>query len=213
VRKSQDGLTVAIRRSKTDQEAEGYELGVPYGSNPATCPVRAFDAWLELAVITEGALFRSVDRHGKVQADRLSDRDVARVVKRRLEAAGIDPQRYSGHSLRAGFITSAAEAEVETWQIKKQSRHASDRVLHGYIRTATLFRHNAAAKVGLSPWTTPSGSHGSAVGRRAVAAPDSSPPAHQRLDRLRAAVAGAGEEGTPFIFMLTPGTVQVGCAI
>jgi integrase len=119
------------------------------GSNSDTCCVRTLEAWTELAGIAAGALFRSVNRHGQVRADRLSDRDVARIVKRRAEAAGIDPTNHAGHSLRAGFITSAAEAGADTWAIKKQSRHASDRVLHGYIRTATLFKHNAAAKVGL----------------------------------------------------------------
>ena len=103
-----DGLTVTLRRSKTDQDAAGRKIGIPYGSNPETCPVRTIQAWIEWAAITSGALFRSLNRHGQVQPARLSSVDVARVVKKLAERAGLDPAKYAGHSLRAGHATAAA---------------------------------------------------------------------------------------------------------
>ncbi|MBY6274119.1 MAG: integrase, partial [Bacillaceae bacterium] len=102
VNMTRDGVIVTLRRSKTDQEGQGQKIGIPYGSNPATCPVRALQAWLEASGITEGPLFRSIDRHGNLQPSRLSDKAVALVVKRRAQAVGLDPSKYSGHSLRAG---------------------------------------------------------------------------------------------------------------
>lgn len=105
-----DGLTVTLRRSKTDQDGVGRKVGIPYGSNPDTCPVRTVQGWMEGAGITSGALFRSINRHGKIQPGRLSGIDVSRVVKKLAERAGLDPGRYAGHSLRAGHATSAAIA-------------------------------------------------------------------------------------------------------
>src|SRR5713101_6237524 len=85
-----DGLVVTLRRSKTDQEGEGRKVGIPHGSKPQTCPVRALRAWLEAAGISEGPLFRSVNRHGKLGAAALSGRAVAIVVKHAAELAGLD---------------------------------------------------------------------------------------------------------------------------
>ena len=149
-----DGLTAYIRKSKTDQEGQGRKVGIPYGSHPHTCPVRAFGAWiercgLEKCALTEGPLFRSVNRHGKLQAGRLSDRAVALIVKRAAEAAGLDPARYAGHSLRAGLATSAAQAGVSERSIMAQTGHKSVIVARRYIRDGSLFRDNAAAQVGL----------------------------------------------------------------
>jgi site-specific recombinase XerD len=144
-----DGLVVTIRRSKTDQEGEGATLGLPFGSDPATCPVRALRAWLEAAGIADGAIFRPVDRHGQLADRRLSDRAVAEVVKRTAAASGLDPAAYAGHSLRAGLITSAAEAGAHERDIMRHSRHKSVPVMRRYIRDAGLFTDNAAATVGL----------------------------------------------------------------
>jgi hypothetical protein len=87
---NRDGIVIVIRRSKTDQEAEGRKIGIPYGSNPATCPVRALQDWLGQCGFTEGSLFRPIDRFGKVAAIRLSGAAVAEIVKRYVEAAGLD---------------------------------------------------------------------------------------------------------------------------
>lgn len=144
-----DGLVVTIRRSKTDQEGAGEQLGLPYGSDPATCPVRALRAWLAASGIDSGPVFRPISRHGAMADRRLSDRAVADVVKRTAKAAGLDPRAYAGHSLRAGLITSAAEAGVLERDIMRHSRHKSVPVMRRYIRGATLFQSNAAASVGL----------------------------------------------------------------
>lgn len=149
VQSGHDGLTVTIRKSKTDQEGQGRKVGIPYGSHPHTCPVRAMAAWRERAGLSEGPLFRSVNRHGTLQPGRLSDRAVALIVKRAAQAAGLDPARYAGHSLRAGLATSAAQAGISERSIMAQTGHKSVMVARRYIRDGSLFRDNAAAQVGL----------------------------------------------------------------
>lgn len=144
-----EGLVATLRRSKTDQDGAGRTVGIPYGSKPATCPVRALRAWLEASVIAEGPIFRPVDRHGVMGPARLSDRAVALVVKRTALRVGLDPARYAGHSLRAGLVTSAAAAGVQERVIAEQTGHKSMLVLRRYIREGSLFRENAAAEVGL----------------------------------------------------------------
>jgi len=144
-----EGLKVHLRRSKTDQEGEGIVKGIPFGSDPATCPVRALQAWLEASGITAGPLFRPVNRHGQVGARRLSDKAVALVVKRCAAAAGYDPKRFAGHSLRAGLITAAHLAGKSERSIMKQSGHRSVHILRKYIREASVFQDNAAVGIGL----------------------------------------------------------------
>lgn len=144
-----DGFVVRVRRSKTDQTGKGRKIGIPYGEHGATCPVRAVLAWLERSGIDRGALFRKVNRHGQLEGTRLSDRSVAEVVKRTCKAAGLKPSKFSGHSLRAGLATSAAIAGVEERAIQEQTGHRSLKVLRTYIREGSLFRNNAAKKVGL----------------------------------------------------------------
>jgi site-specific recombinase XerD len=144
-----DGLTVRLRRSKTDQEGAGRTVGIPYGSNLATCPVRAWRAWLELSSITEGAAFRPVDRHGHIGATGLSCQAVALVLKRHAARAGLDPDEVSGHSLRAGLATSAAAVGVPERVIADQTGHRGTAMLRRYIREGSLFRENAASAVGL----------------------------------------------------------------
>ncbi len=143
-----EGLTVTLRKSKTDQEGEGRRVGIPCGRRSSTCPVRSVRAWLEASLITEGPLFRSMDRYGRIGA-KLSDRAVAIVVKRCAKAAGFDPSEYSGHSLRAGLATAAAIAGVSERSIMKQTGHRSTTMVRRYIRDASLFRDNAASSVGL----------------------------------------------------------------
>ena len=143
-----DGLEVMLRRSKTDQEGAGQKIGIPFGSDPATCPVRSLRKWIDAAELKEGRLFRSVNRHGHV-AGSLTGHGVALTVKRAAERAGLDPVKYSGHSLRAGLATSAAKAGKQERIIAKQTRHRSIAVLRGYIRDAELFTENAATGIGL----------------------------------------------------------------
>lgn len=144
-----DGLEVTIRRSKTDQEGRGEKIGIPYGGNPATCPVRAVRSWLDGSGIVEGPVFRSVDRWGNLSPARLTDRAVALVVKRYAEAVGLDPALFGGHSLRAGLATQAAKAGKAERVIMRQTRHRSVAMVRRYIRDADLFSDNAAAGIGL----------------------------------------------------------------
>jgi site-specific recombinase XerD len=144
-----DGLTVLLRRSKTDQEGQGRRVGIPYASNPETCPVRTVQAWLETAGIIEGPLFRSINRHGRMRASGLSAIDVARVVKKLVERAGLDPSKYAGHSLRAGHATSAAASGASERSIMNQTGHRSVQMVRRYIREGSLFRENSAGKLGL----------------------------------------------------------------
>jgi len=144
-----DGLTVSLRRSKVDQEGAGRKIGIPYGANPETCPVRTLQAWLEQAAIAEGPVFRSINRHGKMGAGRLSGIDVARVVKKLAQRAGLDAAKYAGHSLRAGHATAAAMAGASERSIMNQTGHRSVQMVRRYIRDGSLFRENSAGKLGL----------------------------------------------------------------
>lgn len=143
-----EGLVIHLRRSKTDQEGQGSIKGIPFGFRPETCPVRALDAWLEAAAIEEGPIFRSMTRHGEIKG-RLSGRGLAKMIKRSAEGAGLDPGRFSGHSLRAGFATQAAANGAQEWAIMHQTGHKRRDTLDRYIRQGNLFRQNAAAQVGL----------------------------------------------------------------
>jgi integrase len=138
-----EGLVVTLRRSKTDQEAAGRKIGIPYGRT-RHCPVRALEAWFALSGVPSGPLFRHVDRHGRIHTKRLSGEAVSLVIRERLATAGIDPSGFSGHSLRAGFATSAAQAGVTMTKIRAQTGHASDAMLGRYIRDGELFIGNAA---------------------------------------------------------------------
>jgi integrase len=138
-----------LRRSKTDQTSAGRNVGVPYGANPDTCPVRTLQTWLELAGITEGPLFRSINRHGRVRSARFSGIDVARIVKKLANRAGLDAAKYAGHSLRAGHDTSAAIAGASERSIMNQTGHRSVQMVRRYIREGNLFRENSAGKLGL----------------------------------------------------------------
>jgi site-specific recombinase XerD len=144
-----DGLTVTLRRSKTDQAGAGRKIGIPYGSNPETCPVRNLQSWIEQAGISSGPLFRSINRHGQVQPGGLSGIDVARVVKKLADRAGLDAAKYAGHSLRAGHATSAAIAGASERSIMNQTGHRSVQMVRRYIRDGSLFRDNSAGKLGL----------------------------------------------------------------
>jgi site-specific recombinase XerD len=144
-----DGLTIMLRRSKTDQDSAGRKIGIPYGSNPETCPVRVLQSWMEHAGMTTGSLYRSISRHGRVQPGRLSGIDVARIVKKLANRAGLDAAKFAGHSLRAGHATSAAIAGASERSIMNQTGHRSVQMVRKYIRDGNLFRENSAGKLGL----------------------------------------------------------------
>lgn len=139
------GVAVTIRRSKTDQAGAGRVVAVPMGKDAATCPVRALRAWLASATITNGPIFRGVDRHGNVAAERLSDKAVALVVKDYASRAGLDAERVAGHSLRAGLVTSAALAGVDVATIQRTTGHASAAMVKRYTRIADAWAGGSAA--------------------------------------------------------------------
>jgi integrase len=134
-------MILAIRRSKTGQKGIGRKIGIPFGRT-LHCPVRALDNWL--SAIEDGPVFRPVDRHGRVSADRLSGEAVCSILRDRMAAAGFDPTEHSNHSLRAGFATSATRAGVSTFKIRQQTGHVSDAMLSRYVREGELFVANAA---------------------------------------------------------------------
>ena len=140
------GLIVSIRRSKTDQEGTGRKVGIPLGRT-AHCPVTAVERWIATTTPGSRPLFRPIDRHGRISAARLSGDAVSLIVRERVAAAGFEPSGYSGHSLRAGFATSAAAAGVQSWKIRQQTGHASDAMLMRYIRDGDLFVGNAAGSL------------------------------------------------------------------
>lgn len=135
------GVIVTLRRSKTDQDGVGRKIGIPRARG-RWCPVSALEALKNVPSFEEGALFRPIDRHSRFGTKPLSGEAVCLVVRERLRAAGIDPAGFSGHSLRSGLITSAAQAGISNWKIRQQTGHASDAMLARYIRSAQLFRDN-----------------------------------------------------------------------
>jgi len=142
-----EGLRVTIRRSKSDQDGEGAVLAIGR-TGRATCPAAAYAAWLAASGISQGAVFRGISRHGRIGA-RLSTDAVSAIVQARAAAAGLDPAPFSGHSMRAGFATSAAQAGIEERVIMQQTRHRSAASVRRYIRDGGLFDRNLAAEVGL----------------------------------------------------------------
>jgi integrase len=137
------GLIVTIKRSKTDQEGAGRRIGIPHGRT-RHCPVAAVETWLSASAIDTGPLFRPITRHGHVAPNPLTGDAVSVLLRERLATAGIDPEGYSGHSLRAGFATSAAQAGVSTLKIRAMTGHATDAMLARYVRESELFTGNAA---------------------------------------------------------------------
>ena len=136
IERTEQGIVLTLPRSKTDQEGRGRSVAIPRVGGPI-CPVAALDAWLQASGIVDGPLFRPVSKAGKVLESRLSASAVAIIVKQRAAQIGLDPERYSGHSLRAGFATSAAAAGLSVWQIKGQTGHVSDAVV-GIVTFARL---------------------------------------------------------------------------
>ena len=137
------GLRVTIRKSKTDQEGLGATIGIVSGST--ACPVDAVRAWIETARITEGPVFRPVTRRGKVSKRRLSARAEAELVKTYARRAGFNAAKFSGHSLRSGFLTSAAASGASIFKMMDVSRHKSVETLRCYVRDADIFRDHAGA--------------------------------------------------------------------
>lgn len=141
-----EGVLLHIRRSKTDQNGVGRKVAIPY-TKGSHCPVRALKRWLEKSGIKTGALFRRMKRFDQITDYGLCAASVALIVKQRVRDAGLNPEQYSGHSLRAGLVTSAAQAGVSSWKIRQQTAHKSDLMLQRYIRDSQLFVNNAVSQI------------------------------------------------------------------
>lgn len=144
-----EGLEVLVERSKTDQEQKGFVKIVSYGSDPATCPVRAVKDWLELSGLVDGPVFRPIDRHERIGAKALTPHAVARIVKRTALKAGLPIPELSGHSLRAGFVTEAAKNGADYPSIMDQTGHGELATVHGYNRRRDKWKRPASSKLGL----------------------------------------------------------------
>ena len=143
----QEGLKIDIRRSKTDQFGEGFTKALPYFDSSQYCPVLSVKKWIEASKITSGPVFRRFSKGSKLSKNRLTDQTVALLIKEYLKLAGIDNKNYSGHSLRSGFATSAAESGVEERNIMAMTGHKSTEMVRRYIKEANLFKNNALNKI------------------------------------------------------------------
>jgi site-specific recombinase XerD len=131
------GIVLTLRRSKTDQAGAGIAKAIPHGHRLKA--VAALDAWLAAAAITSGPLFRAV-RGAAVKDKRLGDKQVARIVKKRFAAIGLDAAALAGHSLRSGFITSASDAGAGLAKIAGHAGHAKIDTTLGYVQVSDAFR-------------------------------------------------------------------------
>lgn len=138
------GIILTLPRSKTDQTGQGRKIGIPKGRG-RICPVESVGFWMKQLSAESGPLFRPIAKGGMVGESKLSDRAIADIIKHYAEKAGLDPARYSGHSLRSGLATSAAQHGVSSWKIRAQIGHKSDQMLARYIRDGDIFTDNAAA--------------------------------------------------------------------
>ena len=142
-----EGLKINIRRSKTDQFGEGFTKALPYFDNSKYCPVVSLQKWIDISKISNGPIFRRFLKGSKLGNNRLTDQTVALLIKEYLNLAGIDSKNYSGHSLRSGFATSAAESGAEERSIMAMTGHKSTEMVRRYIKEANLFKNNALNKI------------------------------------------------------------------
>jgi len=142
-----EGLKINLKRSKTDQFGEGSVKGLPYFDNSQYCPVLSLKNWIQVSNISSGPLFRRFSKGSKLSENRLTDQTVALLIKKYLNLAGIDNKNYSGHSLRSGFATSAAESGAEERSIMAMTGHKSTEMVRRYIKEANLFKNNALNKI------------------------------------------------------------------
>ena len=144
-----EGVKINLKRSKTDQFGEGSVKGLPYFDNSQYCPVITLKKWIEASNIDSGPLFRRFTKGSKLTESRLTDQTVALLIKKYLKLEGLDSKNYSGHSLRSGFATSAAESGAEERSIMAMTGHKSNEMVRRYIKEANLFKNNALNKIKL----------------------------------------------------------------
>jgi len=142
-----EGVKITIKRSKTDQFGEGMVKGLPYFSNELYCPVINLKKWLELSNIKSGPIFRRFAKGSVLTNNRLTDQSVVLIIKDCLNLAGIENKNYSGHSLRSGFATVAAESGADERSIMAMTGHKTTQMVRRYIREANIFKNNALSKI------------------------------------------------------------------
>ena len=142
-----EGLKITIKRSKTDQYGEGMVKGLPYFINEIYCPVLSLKKWLDLSKIKSGPIFRRFAKGASLTNNRLTDQSVVLLIKNYLNLAGIENSNYSGHSLRSGFATVAAESGADERSIMAMTGHKSTQMVRRYIREANIFKNNALSKI------------------------------------------------------------------
>tara|TARA_B100000941_G_scaffold139191_1_gene98587 strand:- start:180 stop:1133 length:954 start_codon:yes stop_codon:yes gene_type:complete len=142
-----EGLKITIQRSKTDQFGEGMIKGIPYFTNEIYCPVINLQKWLEISKIKSGPIFRRFSKGSSITNNRLTDQSVVLLIKKYLNLAGIENTNFSGHSLRSGFATVAAEFGADERSIMAMTGHKTTQMVRRYIREANIFKNNALNKV------------------------------------------------------------------
>ncbi len=174
---SDAGVLIDVRRSKTDQVGRGHVKAIPRLPGPRRlCPARTLADWCERAGIVAGPVFRGLTRSGDVRGTALHDGEVSRIVKRAVAAAGLDPTGYSGHSLRAGFVTTARAEGVPDHLVMTQTGHTDPRSLAIYTRPEDLFVSNPLSWL---RWDDPSGVAEGRASAPAAGHASSEPPAPQ----------------------------------
>ena len=143
----EEGVKITLRRSKTDQFGEGMIKGLPYFSNEIYCPVTNLKNWLKISKIKNGPIFRRFARGSTLTEHRLTDQSVVLLIKECLRLAGIENQNFSGHSLRSGFATVAAEFGADERSIMAMTGHKSTQMVRRYIKEANIFKNNALNKI------------------------------------------------------------------
>ncbi|MDB9705896.1 tyrosine-type recombinase/integrase [Pelagibacteraceae bacterium] len=142
-----EGVKITVKKSKTDQFGEGFIKALPYFENELYCPVISLKRWLNISKITKGSIFRRFTKGSNLSNNRLTDQTVALLIKEYLKLAGMDSSNYSGHSLRSGFATSAAESGVEERSIMAMTGHKSTEMVRRYIKETNLFKNNPLSKM------------------------------------------------------------------
>lgn len=141
------GLIVFIPRAKGDQLGKGSTIAIPYAPDTSICAARAVHEWLNVSGIKSGPLFRPFKKNQTLREEQLSDKSVALIVKKHIKKAGLDESDFAGHSLRRGFATSAAQHDIDTLSIMRQTRHKSEKMVHRYIEQGNLFKANPLSRM------------------------------------------------------------------
>ena len=130
-----EGVKIFVKRSKTDQSGEGMIKAIPYFENKLFCPVTKLKDWINFIEIKSGKIFE------------ISDKSVSLIIKKYASYAGLDPNKYAGHSLRSGFATTTAESGAEERNIMAMTGHKTTQMVRRYIKEANIFKNNALSKI------------------------------------------------------------------